>query len=72
MVQVPLYKFVFPPRNKHATLGAIGLIQPLGGIMPLSELQCRWVARVFSGKVTSPPFPALVSLVILPTSSFAF
>jgi hypothetical protein len=49
--QVALYKYVFPPNNKHATLCTIGLIQPTGGIMPLSELQARWAARVFSGKV---------------------
>ena len=49
--QVSLFKFVFPPRNKHATLCTVGFIQPIGGIMPLSELQARWTARVFSGKV---------------------
>ena len=46
-----LYKYVFPPTNKHPTLISIGLIQPWGAIMPLSELQCRWAARSLSGKV---------------------
>jgi len=50
-LQVTLYKYVFPPQNKHPTLCVIGLIQPWGAIMPISELQCRWAARVFSGKV---------------------
>ena len=45
---VNLYKYVFPPDSHPGTLAIIGCIQPLGAIMPLSELQCRWAARVFS------------------------
>ncbi|NXR32659.1 FMO5 monooxygenase, partial [Zosterops hypoxanthus] len=47
--QIPLYKFVFPPDLEKPTLAFIGLIQPLGAIMPISELQCRWATRVFKG-----------------------
>ena len=43
---------VFDPR--HPTLAFIGMVRPLGPIMPLSELQCRWVARVLSGKPKLP------------------
>uniref|UniRef100_A0A8D0KSZ0 Flavin-containing monooxygenase n=1 Tax=Strix occidentalis caurina TaxID=311401 RepID=A0A8D0KSZ0_STROC len=39
--QIPLYKFMFPPDLEKPTLAFIGLIQPLGAIMPISELQCR-------------------------------
>ncbi|NXU30970.1 FMO5 monooxygenase, partial [Thalassarche chlororhynchos] len=46
---VTLYKFVFPPELEKPTLAFIGLIQPLGPIMPISELQCRWATRVFKG-----------------------
>lgn len=46
--QVDLYKYVFPPRLEKPTLAVIGYIQPLGAINPLSELQCRWAARVFA------------------------
>jgi len=48
--KVDLYKFVFPPTHKHATLAFVGLIQPWGAIMPISEMQARWITRVFNGK----------------------
>uniref|UniRef100_A0A8D0KPD9 Flavin-containing monooxygenase n=1 Tax=Salvator merianae TaxID=96440 RepID=A0A8D0KPD9_SALMN len=44
---IPLYKFVFPPNLEKPTLAIIGLLQPLGAIMPISELQARWATRVF-------------------------
>ncbi|KAL2301736.1 hypothetical protein Nmel_011132 [Mimus melanotis] len=53
--QIPLYKFVFPPDLEKPTLAFIGLIQPLGAIMPISELQCRWATRVFKGLNELPP-----------------
>ena len=45
--RVRLFKYVFPPELKPATLAIIGCFQPLGAIMPLSEMQCRWASRVF-------------------------
>ncbi|XP_068272905.1 flavin-containing monooxygenase 5-like isoform X2 [Nyctibius grandis] len=48
--QIPLYKFMFLPDLEKPTLAFIGLVQPLGAIMPISELQCRWATRVFKGK----------------------
>lgn len=48
--QVSLYKYVFPVDLEKPTLAFIGFIQPLGAIMPISELQCRWATRVFKGK----------------------
>lgn len=36
-----LYKWMFPTNLPHHTLAVIGLIQPLGAIMPISEMQCR-------------------------------
>ncbi|XP_049665359.1 flavin-containing monooxygenase 5-like isoform X5 [Accipiter gentilis] len=53
--QIPLYKFMFPPDLEKPTLAFIGLIQPLGAIMPISELQCRWATRVFKGLQNLPP-----------------
>uniref|UniRef100_A0A8C8SE49 Flavin-containing monooxygenase n=1 Tax=Pelusios castaneus TaxID=367368 RepID=A0A8C8SE49_9SAUR len=47
--QVSLYKYVFPPHLEKPTLVFIGLIQPLGSIMPIAELQGRWATRVFKG-----------------------
>lgn len=46
----PLYKFIFPPHLEKPTLAIIGLLQPLGAIMPISELQARCATRVFKGK----------------------
>lgn len=44
---VNLYKYVFPPDIQPATLAVIGCIQPIGAVMPISEIQCRWATRVF-------------------------
>ena len=44
---VRLYKSVFPPDMMHPTLAVIGLVQPLGSLFPISEMQCRWATRVF-------------------------
>lgn len=51
--RVSMYKFVWP--LKHKNIAFIGLVQPYGSIMPIAEIQNRWVARVFSGKVKSLP-----------------
>lgn len=48
--KISLYKRVFPPDLEKPTLAIIGLIQPLGAIMPISELQGRWATQVFKGK----------------------
>ncbi|KAF4008193.1 hypothetical protein G4228_019844 [Cervus hanglu yarkandensis] len=53
--KVSLYKKVFPPNLEKPTLAIIGLIQPLGAIMPISELQGRWATQVFKGLKTLPP-----------------
>ena len=45
---VSLYKFVWPVH--HENIAFLGLIQPLGAIMPISELQARWVAQVWTQK----------------------
>jgi len=39
---VLLYKFMYPVElSPHNTLAVIGLIQPIGSIMPISEMQAR-------------------------------
>lgn len=50
--QTNLYKYVFPPSND--SLAVIGLIQPIGSIAPIAEIQSRWAARIFSGKQFLP------------------
>ncbi|XP_044295297.1 flavin-containing monooxygenase 5-like isoform X1 [Varanus komodoensis] len=52
--QTPLYKFVFPPHLEKPTLAIIGLVQPLGAIMPIAEMQGRWATRVFKGLAKLP------------------
>ena len=51
--KVNLFKYEWIPDLSHPTLAVIGCIQPWGAIMPISELQARWAARVFkvSGKI---------------------
>ncbi|XP_069050479.1 dimethylaniline monooxygenase [N-oxide-forming] 5 isoform X1 [Lepisosteus oculatus] len=53
--RVSLYKYVFPPALERPTLAIIGLVQPLGAIMPISEMQARWATRVFKGLNKLPP-----------------
>ncbi len=50
--RVRLYGRVIDP--ERAGLFFIGLIQPLGAIMPLAELQARWVAGLLSGRLRPP------------------
>ncbi|KAJ1343714.1 hypothetical protein BSLG_001695 [Batrachochytrium salamandrivorans] len=50
---VELYKFVWPVY--HDNIAFIGLFQPLGAIIPGSELQSRWVARLWTGKCRGLP-----------------
>jgi dimethylaniline monooxygenase (N-oxide forming) len=57
--EVNLYKYVFPPFLKKATLAVIGNIQPLGAINPISELQARLACRVFGRNVQLPDVEAM-------------
>lgn len=50
--QIDLYQRVVHPELPG--LYFIGLIQPLGAIMPLAELQARWVAGLLSGELALP------------------
>nr|XP_009937596.1 PREDICTED: LOW QUALITY PROTEIN: dimethylaniline monooxygenase [N-oxide-forming] 1 [Opisthocomus hoazin] len=50
-----LYKYVFPTHLERPTLAMLGLIKPLGAIMPMTEMQARWVTRVFKGLCQLPP-----------------
>ncbi|XP_034036302.1 dimethylaniline monooxygenase [N-oxide-forming] 5-like isoform X2 [Thalassophryne amazonica] len=55
-----LYKYVFPPDLERPTLAIIGLVQPLGAIMPISEIQARWATRVFKGCNRLPSAAAML------------
>jgi len=50
--RIPLYRRVVSPA--HPGLYFIGLLQPLGAIMPLAEAQSEWIADVLEEKVSLP------------------
>lgn len=49
---LPLFRRVFHP--VHRRLFFVGMAQPLGAIMPISELQARWIAAHLSGHYHLP------------------
>ncbi|XP_033115672.1 dimethylaniline monooxygenase [N-oxide-forming] 5-like isoform X2 [Anneissia japonica] len=52
--QISLYKYVLPVKISPPTLAIIGLAQPRGAIMPISEMQSRWATLLFKGAVKAP------------------
>jgi cation diffusion facilitator CzcD-associated flavoprotein CzcO len=50
--EIDLYHKVVHP--EHQNLFFIGLVQPLGAIMPLAEVQSEWVAKLLQGKCVLP------------------
>lgn len=50
--EVSLYRRVVDPG--HPGLYFLGLIQPLGAIMPLAEAQAEWIADLVSGRAVLP------------------
>jgi dimethylaniline monooxygenase (N-oxide forming) len=50
--QVKLYQQVVHP--DHPGLFFIGLVQPLGAVMPLAEVQSKWLASLLSGEGELP------------------
>jgi len=53
---VNLYKLAFPPDITPPTIAVIGCLQPLGGVLPLSEMQSRLATRVFKVSVWQVPW----------------
>ncbi|KAF9289446.1 Cyclopentanone 1,2-monooxygenase (CPMO) [Mortierella alpina] len=51
--EVWTWKYMIPPR--HPNLAFIGLGQPLGALMPLAEMQCRFLIHTLVGKSRSLP-----------------
>jgi cation diffusion facilitator CzcD-associated flavoprotein CzcO len=54
---LPLFRRVFKPGLPN--LAFIGLLQPLGAIMPLSEAQSTWVADYLRGRYALPSEPEM-------------
>jgi dimethylaniline monooxygenase (N-oxide forming) len=55
--QVALYRRVVHPERPG--LYFIGLVQPLGAIMPIAELQSEWVADLLEGRAALPDAGAM-------------
>ncbi|XP_048213338.1 dimethylaniline monooxygenase [N-oxide-forming] 1 [Perognathus longimembris pacificus] len=53
--QASLYKYIIPAHLQKPTLAVIGLIKPLGSMVPTGETQARWVVQVFKGTTLLPP-----------------
>ncbi|MBI5309520.1 MAG: NAD(P)-binding domain-containing protein [Actinobacteria bacterium] len=49
---LPLYRRVFKPGLDNAFF--VGLLQPLGAIMPLAEAQSRWISAYLKGQCALP------------------
>jgi dimethylaniline monooxygenase (N-oxide forming) len=52
--RIDLYRRVVDPANPG--LYFLGLVQPIGAIMPLAELQAEWVADLVSGAAALPSY----------------
>lgn len=52
--KVELYKHVYPPHLPHPSLAFIALVQNVGAIFPVAEIQARWYALLMNGKRTLP------------------
>ncbi|PIK34855.1 putative dimethylaniline monooxygenase [Apostichopus japonicus] len=55
-----MYKYVLPVRLKHPTLVCVGFLDVYGALPPVSEMQARWAARVFTGAISLPPLSAML------------
>ncbi len=56
--EVPLYRQVVHFDLPH--LYFVGLIQPLGAIMPLAEAQAQWIAKLLTEECSLPPRKTMV------------
>ncbi|XP_054836065.1 dimethylaniline monooxygenase [N-oxide-forming] 4-like [Eublepharis macularius] len=60
---VSLYKKIFPPHLEKQTLAIIGFVAVIGSLMPVVELQARWVTRVFNGSCKLPTMSQMMTEV---------
>lgn len=42
-------------RTAEPLAGFIGLVQPIGAVMPIAEIQSQWVADLLEGRRSLPP-----------------
>jgi thioredoxin reductase len=60
--EIPLYRRVVSP--EHPGLYFIGLLQPLGAVMPLAEAQSEWIADVLEGKAALPDRATMERVIV--------
>ena len=58
---IRLYKKIVHP--SHPDIFFIGLLQPLGAIMPLAEQQAKWIAELINGKRTLPSKEQMIAYI---------
>ncbi|KAI8917961.1 flavin-binding monooxygenase-like-domain-containing protein [Entophlyctis helioformis] len=56
--RVRLYKHIFPVN--HRNIAFCGMVQSSGSVIPVAEMQARWVARVFAGRAERLPPPKVM------------
>lgn len=56
--RIDLFRRVFHP--DYDDVFFVGLLQPLGAIMPLAEAQGRWIAEYLTGHYALPPRPEML------------
>ncbi|XP_006767059.1 PREDICTED: dimethylaniline monooxygenase [N-oxide-forming] 1 [Myotis davidii] len=61
--QASLYKYIFPAHLEKPTLAVIGLIKPLGSMIPTGETQARWAVHVLKGVNKLPPRSIMIEEV---------
>ncbi|XP_055438196.1 flavin-containing monooxygenase 1 isoform X3 [Bubalus kerabau] len=61
--QASLYKYIFPAHLPKPTLAVIGLIKPLGSLLPTGDTQARWAVRVLKGVIKLPPSSIMIEEV---------
>ena len=50
---------VFAKHKHPKTLAIIGLVQPLGAVLPIAEMQSRWFAQLMANKLKLPDIEAM-------------
>ena len=60
--RIDLYRRVFAPRNP--SLAFVGLLQPIGAIMPLAEAQSQWIAAYLRGEYHLPSVRAMEAAIV--------
>ncbi len=59
--RIDLYRRVFAPRNPSVAF--VGLLQPIGAIMPLAEAQSQWIAEYLRGEYHLPSVRAMEAAI---------